>query len=501
MWLDDCVEVYFDVSHTHETLSHWKHFLVNAVGSIYEQDHLNRDYTAPSLRASTEKTDTGWSAEIAVSWDDLGAQPKVGDIWGFNLNRSEYPAGEHSCLAPTAGRHADIDIWGHLVFADEQGASGKAIESLEATHQRLVDEEEAERLKKQLDTRPFPDSTVGTKQHSVFMPPERIAAAKRNVEALPWVAETVERIIQHAEHWKSMDDEEIWSLVFGTTITRSWVVWTHGHCPSCSAKVVMYNWKADARTHPWKMQCPECDGLFPKNDFGAFYRSGLDASGIFNPQLADRSLLFNTEHPDQIDPLHQFGVDDGEGFVDGEKRWRFIGNYLVAGHWRQLVMEGIGTLSLAYSVTGESVYARKLGILLDRIADLYPTFDYSTQALVYESGGSDGYVTMWHDACEETKEMAMAYDRIFDAIKVDEELVQFLSRKAEQCSLENPKSTFADIQRNIEERILRDALGSYPKIHSNYPRAQVTQAFLKAVLSWPEERADILQHISRFVYH
>ena len=61
------------------------------------------------------------------------------------------------------------------------------------------------------------------------------------------------------------------------------------------------------------VQCPHCHELFPKNDFEKFYRSGLDAHGVFDTTRADRSLLYNTEHPDPKDPLHAFGVDDGEG--------------------------------------------------------------------------------------------------------------------------------------------------------------------------------------------
>ena len=36
-----------------------------------------------------------------------------------------------------------------------------------------------------------------------------------------------------------------------------------------------------------------------------------------DPELADRSLLFNAEHPDPNDPLHTFAVDDGFGYDDG----------------------------------------------------------------------------------------------------------------------------------------------------------------------------------------
>ena len=54
---------------------------------------------------------------------------------------------------------------------------------------------------------------------------------------------------------------------------------------------------------------------FPKMTFMKFYLSGLDEHGIFNPGKADRTLLYNAEHPDPADSLHMFGVDDGEGML------------------------------------------------------------------------------------------------------------------------------------------------------------------------------------------
>jgi hypothetical protein len=67
----------------------------------------------------------------------------------------------------------------------------------------------------------------------------------------------------------------------------------------------MYEWKPDALKRPWTMQCPHCKELFPKNDFAKFYRSGLNKQNVFDPQRADRSLLFNAEHPDPSDPLQR----------------------------------------------------------------------------------------------------------------------------------------------------------------------------------------------------
>jgi len=133
---------------------------------------------------------------------------------------------------------------------------------------------------------------------------------------------------------------------------------------------------------PYKVQCPHCDETFPKNDFYKFYLSGLDEYGVFDPQKADRSLLFNVDHPDFDDPLNKFGVDDGEGYVEDDKRWRFIGAYLVYGQWKQAILGGIRNLASAYLITGNPVYAHKAGVLLDRVADLYPTHDFGKQGLV-----------------------------------------------------------------------------------------------------------------------
>ncbi|MCS7265875.1 MAG: heparinase II/III-family protein [Armatimonadetes bacterium] len=331
-----------------------------------------------------------------------------------------------------------------------------------------------------------------TKTRSTFFCPERVQRLRQNIAKYSWAKETAQRIVKVAEFWKQMSDDELWALMFSPTITRSWHVWSNGFCPACKKPVPMYNWRIDALRYQWKVQCPHCKKFFPTNDFSAFYRSGLNERGIFDPKRADRSLLFNAEHPDPNDPLHKFGVDDGEGYVEGGNRWRFIGAYLIYGQWKQLVLGGIRNLAAAYLVTGEKIYARKAGILLDRVADLYPQFDFRTQAVVYERHlGSNGYVSIWHDACEETRLMALAYDAVFEALQDDNEFFQFLHRKALHHRLPNPKADFADIQRNIEEGILLDPLRNEHKIHSNFPRTPFTKAVLLSVLSWEQNKSAV----------
>jgi hypothetical protein len=329
------------------------------------------------------------------------------------------------------------------------------------------------------------------KEQSVFFPKERIKQASMNVKKFPWAANIQKGIIKTAEPWVKMSDDELWGLVFGPTIKRSWMVWSNGVCPSCKKSVPMYTWKVNALKHRWKVQCPHCSDFFPKNDFYAFYKSGLDEYGVFDPKKANRTLLKG--------PKGAFGVDDGEGYVNGKKRWRFIGAYLIYGQWKQLVVGGIRKLSAAYTVTGDPKYAHKAGILIDRVADLYPLFDFKQQGLVYERRGDAGYVSTWHDACEETREIVIAYDQIFDGIKNDRELVAFLSRKAKQYKLENQKSTFKDIQKNIEDRILRDALKNKGKIKNNYPRTDVCVAVICTVLGLPGAKESIYKRVGGIV--
>jgi len=339
----------------------------------------------------------------------------------------------------------------------------------------------------------LPAEDAARKESGVFYPNRLIQTARSNAEKYPWAAENRDAIVKAAQPWTQISDEDLWSLMFGNTISRSWMVWSNGYCPACKKGVPMYNWRMDPFNHPWKTQCPHCNEFFPKNDFGKFYRSGLDEHNVFDPARADRSLLFNEEHPDANDPLRGFGVDDGEGYVDGDKRWRFIGAYLIYGQFKRAIVDGIRAMADAYSVTGEKIYAHKAGILLDRVADLYPSFDFGKEGLVYEVRGAAGYVSTWHDACYETRLMVIAYDQIFEAIRGDAELVSFLAGKSERFKLDNPKKTFGDIQRNIEDRILRDCVTSRKKIESNYPQTDTTIAFAKTVLGWPSNREEVMK--------
>ncbi|MCF7686876.1 MAG: heparinase II/III-family protein [Cephaloticoccus sp.] len=331
--------------------------------------------------------------------------------------------------------------------------------------------------------------------HSVFFPEPALTALRANLQKDSHALAQAQACLAAAREWTDRSDEELWSAMFGATITRSWMVWSNGHCPACKGDVPMYDWKADPLHVPWKVTCPHCAEQFPKNDFGAFHHSGLDVHGVFDPALADRTLLFNTEHPSPDDPLHMFGVDDGEGYFDGTNRWRFIGSFIVKAQWKHYIQAGIRTLALAYILSGEQVYAHKAVILLDRVADLYPTFNYLTQGLSYEIASPTtgaGLVSVWHDACRETRDMALAFDMIAPAIAADGELVEFLAQKATRHQLANPKDTPEKIRENIEAGILRHVIEHQEKILSNFPNTEVTLIVAHAILGWRDNRPQLL---------
>src|SRR5262245_18391093 len=126
---------------------------------------------------------------------------------------------------------------------------------------------------------------------SIFYPPALVAKAIANAEQFPWAARIRQETIEAAHPWMRMSDDDLWDLMFGNTIKRSWQVWSDGHCPMCNASVPMYAWQMDALDLRWKTRCPHCNEYFPKNDFEAFYRSGLDDHNVFDPTRAGRALL------------------------------------------------------------------------------------------------------------------------------------------------------------------------------------------------------------------
>ncbi len=326
-------------------------------------------------------------------------------------------------------------------------------------------------------------------EYGGFFTPERIANLRANVAKYDWARSQHEGAVKAAERWRALSDEELWSLVPGQDLPRTIDVNMHwgkrlGGCPVCGPGIYerdKYPWKTDVWARPWKIACPQCGTEFPTNDFGAYYRSGIDETGCFNPKKADRSLLFNTEHPDPNDPKHTWGVDDGWGWNPPGEVHRFIG-YYAWRLWRE-ILSGTHALARAYLFTGDPVYAHKCGILLDRIADVYPAMDWSVygQQGWFHSGSQDGGKiegSIWE--CSTVSTLAQAYDMVRSGLWNRPELYAFLAAKGRQFRLPTPKGTYAQLAANIETNLLAEfvkAIKTGRKIYGNEggPQANVVE--------------------------
>ena len=298
------------------------------------------------------------------------------------------------------------------------------------------------------------------KQSSILFTETKRQNARANIRRFDWAREEAESILARADIWAEKSDEELWAFVPGHTLHRYIHVNTLKGCPACGTNALeygAYEWATVPHEMPWKVKCPSCAEIFPKNDFGAFYLSGLDESGIFRRELADASLLFNADHPDPSDPNHKFGVDDGSGWED----FTFIPYYMHWGVWANLAFVGnartqsiLYDLSRSFCFTGEQCYAHKAAILLDRIADVYEKMDYFDQGDHGLEAPGGVFDSVWEAFYFST--LADAYDAIFDGIIDDTELVDFLHEKATAMGLENSKDSFEQVQANIEDNLLRE---------------------------------------------
>jgi hypothetical protein len=131
LWRNDCVEIFLDTGHAHDLNGDWIHLLVTADGQVMDQrgpvagyftsgepENGNLAFDLEGVKVKTERTDSGWTAEVTIPWAAIGNVPKAGEVWGFNLGRENHPDGEYQTLFPTRGPFFRIDRWGHLAFTE-----------------------------------------------------------------------------------------------------------------------------------------------------------------------------------------------------------------------------------------------------------------------------------------------------------------------------------------------------------------------------------------------
>lgn len=325
------------------------------------------------------------------------------------------------------------------------------------------------------------------KTGSTIYTPGRIANALWNIQRYSWAQSTRNSAVSGGNTYANLSDDTLWNLVTPQSIPRGIHVNTAMGCPNCGHAIDAYGnypWRCDVFNNPWKITCPNCGQIYPKNDFAAFYASGLDSSGVFQYANADRALLYNTEHPSTTDPLHMYCVDDTMGWNDGKgNTYRFIGYYGHYGTWT-IVSYALANLRDAYVYTGDIKYARKAAILLYRVAQLYPAMDWNywyKKGFTNSDGGS-GLGKIWGRIWEPglVDIFNTTYDAIYPAL-TDTQLLSNLSAKA------GGTVTAADVRSLFETNIIwqvHDAILSH-KIEGNEGMYQNSMATAAIVLDIP----------------
>ncbi|GAA3406310.1 carbohydrate binding domain-containing protein [Paenibacillus hodogayensis] len=304
-------------------------------------------------------------------------------------------------------------------------------------------------------------ATTGNKTRATYYTPAKVAAARDNVGQYSWAQSVRDGVLVRANKYLAKGLDFLWDSVPGPNLPRSYGVNQVLGSPITGRGIDVYGnypYKADALNDPWKIVDPSSGYKFPTNDFGAYYRSGLDDHGLFQPALADRSLLVNTLYPEK-GPT--WGVDDGFGWVDDNgNRYTFIAYYT---HWflwygTGMIQDALQAFRDAYLYTGDVKYARAGAALLDRVADVYPDMDtmLHDKTVYLNSHGGTGLGkavgSIWETGL--VKDFISAYDAFYPAMD-DAQLISFLDGKASEYRLIYGKGTAGAIRRNIEDGIIR----------------------------------------------
>ncbi len=325
-----------------------------------------------------------------------------------------------------------------------------------------------------------------------------------------------------------------------------------------------YGWITDPISRPFKVQCPSCKRLFPSNEFDDFYKLGLDQKGQFDrvralenhramllekgEMLPDveiseerkeaisagtvimtdaerdyygygnpKGYLYNALYRDiekdlgiAANKVNTFAVDDGFGWDTREKASTgvpimkafipFYHHKLYSHNGDNFLAVALSALTNAYLYTGDIKYGRAGAILIDRIADVYPSFDL-TQWPEYQNshgGRNTGKIigAIWE--CGLSEVFARAYDAFYPAMD-DPEVISFLSNKAAQFGLENPKTSGDLIRENCDNGILREILkgAKEDKIQGNFGAHQLSVAAAAVALDTYPETGEMLDWLGK----
>jgi hypothetical protein len=115
VFCDDSLEIYFDTLHDHEA---YYYFVCNMEGVTYDAKYAgvnaNLSWNGRWFLQTTILEDK-WIADISIPFSTLFIRPQKGDIWGFNIARTNKACG-FSSWSPGLDRFHIPRKFGHLIW-------------------------------------------------------------------------------------------------------------------------------------------------------------------------------------------------------------------------------------------------------------------------------------------------------------------------------------------------------------------------------------------------
>ncbi|MBQ7120606.1 MAG: Ig-like domain-containing protein [Oscillospiraceae bacterium] len=337
---------------------------------------------------------------------------------------------------------------------------------------------------------------------------EMVSAARENIGKYSWAKEERDAAVQSADKFLSLTDE-LWLNVAGQNIPRSNIVGYKNDpdcylCRYCGTNLYSINgnypWSISPLSRRWKIQCPDCKRVFPSNDFESFYKLGCteENKGEFDLQTAldahmelfgdtyGTGYLKNTLYPEvgtNASPVkltsgesaETWGVDDSTGYKTGRTYsngvpevhtyvayYNHMATWFASSNDQRFVMGAVNSLSKAYLYTGDEKYGRVGAILLDRVADIYPSLDLRVYPTLANTNGGiakgKAVGSIWETYV--TEEMARAYDMLFPMYD-DAQVIKYISDKAHQYGIDNKfdangNVTPETIRKSVEDGVCRE---------------------------------------------
>ena len=293
------------------------------------------------------------------------------------------------------------------------------------------------------------------KDRRTFYDDAFMAGLKQKIVTQDWARAQADGIGKGLEWLLQMSDQELWDFIPPPEQMRAINVCIAHDCPVCGDEVNRraghYPWLT-SREKPFKVECPVCHGVFPKNDFQPWNTEGLKGKPDEGPEPTDHGLGW---------------LDKKDG-----RRYYFVPYYIFWQRWSRDILGSLGALSQAYVVTGNPAYGHKCALMLAKIGSMYSRFDYPTQCYHEGRFGVGGRISDYIWSTGNDTRITLAYDGIFPVLAQDAELAAFLKAHG-----------VGDAQKTIEDMLflmVKDVMEG--KVAGNQGMHQMTMCHLAIVL-------------------